>query len=133
MCTGCRGGSRGPHGLGPYTPMGIVNAEVLVVENVPLDEFVDAVVVGNCTVVDVRDRTEFTSGHVPGAVHIPLHVIPLRYSEFSSARELYVICETGARAFQAAQFLAMKGIDASNVEGGMVAWRGAGLAVVKGE
>jgi rhodanese-related sulfurtransferase len=113
--------------------MGMVEAEVLVVENVSLEDFVDAVVVGDCTVVDVRDRVEFTSGHVPGAIHVPLHVVPLRYSEFASARELYVICETGARAFQAAQFLAMKGIDASNVEGGMVAWRTAGLAVAKGE
>jgi rhodanese-related sulfurtransferase len=104
-----------------------------VVEDVPLDEFVDAVVVGNCTVVDVRDPAEFTSGHVPGALHVPLHVVPLRYPEFASAGELFLICETGARAFQAAQFLAMKGIEASNVEGGMVAWRSAGLAVVKGE
>jgi rhodanese-related sulfurtransferase len=113
--------------------MGIVPTEVLVVENIALDDFVDAVVVGNCTVVDVRDRAEFTSGHVPRSVHVPLHVVPLRYTEFSSAPELYLICETGARAFQAAQFLATKGVDATNVEGGMVAWRAAGLAVVKGE
>jgi rhodanese-related sulfurtransferase len=112
--------------------MGMLISEALMVEDVTLADFVDAVVVGHCTVVDVRDRVEFTGGHVPRAVHVPLHVVPLRYTEFPADRELYVICETGARAFQAAQFLDGKGITASNVEGGMVAWRASGLAVVKG-
>lgn len=103
------------------------------VDTVTLPEFVDAVVAGGASIVDVRERSEFVSGHVPGAVHIPLHLVPLRESEIRSGATTFVICETGARAYQAASYLERRGIAVRNVEGGMVAWRAAGLAFVRGE
>jgi rhodanese-related sulfurtransferase len=104
-----------------------------VVVNVGLADFVEAVAAGDCTVIDVREHAEYLSGHVPGALFIPLHVIPLRESEIASGSHTFVICESGARASQAATFLDRKGIEVRNVEGGMVAWRAAGLAMVRGE
>ena len=50
------------------------------------------------TVIDVRTIEEYTAGHVPGAVFMPLHVVPLRLSEFSRRSPVYVVCESGARA-----------------------------------
>ena len=103
------------------------------VENVSLNDFVEAVAAGGCSVVDVRERAEYISGHVPGAEHIPLHIVPLRVSDIPSGERSFVICESGARAWQAATFLESRGVSVRNVEGGMAAWRSAALAFVRGE
>ena len=81
------------------------------------------------TVIDVRTIEEFTAGHVPGAVFMPLHVVPLRLSEFSRRSPVYVVCESGARASQACQYLDQHGYQAVNLHGGMSAWRSAGLPI----
>jgi len=98
---------------------------------VAIPEFVEAVASG-AYVLDVREAAEFATGHVPGAVSMPLALIPLRDNEIPSARSVYVVCETGGRSAQAAMFLARKGVEVVNVLGGMTAWRSAGLPMVKG-
>ena len=35
----------------------------------------------NVSVIDVREHDEYVSGHIPGAVHIPLSTIPVRQNE----------------------------------------------------
>ncbi len=82
-------------------------------------------------VVDVRERYEFDDGHVPGAVHIPLSIIPLRMDELMKEEPVWVICESGNRSFQAADYLTRHGYPAINVEGGTSAWRASGLPVEK--
>ena len=77
-------------------------------------------------VIDVRNADEFTSGHVPGARLIPLPTVPLRTSDFDHGDVHYIICESGARSFQASQYLTQQGFDVRNVEGGMSAWRAQG-------
>ncbi|MBZ5733189.1 MBL fold metallo-hydrolase [Nocardioides sp. TRM66260-LWL] len=54
--------------------------------------------------VDVRDRAEFDAGHLPGAVHLPLHEIETRAHELP-AGELWVHCRTGQRAGVASSLL----------------------------
>ena len=39
-------------------------------------------------VIDVRELHEFDSGHVPGAVHIPMSVIPVRMNEIKKDEEI---------------------------------------------
>lgn len=84
------------------------------------------------TVLDVRSPEEYAGGHVDGAVLIPLHVVPLRTSELRRSETYYVVCESGARSAQATQFLLAQGYDARSVQGGMSAWRSAGLPVASG-
>jgi len=98
---------------------------------IAIPEFVEAVAAG-AYVLDVREAAEFAAGHVPGAVSMPMALIPVRDNEMPSARMVYVVCETGGRSAQAAMFLARKGVDVVNVSGGMAAWRLAGLPTVKG-
>lgn len=81
------------------------------------------------TVIDVRTIEEYTAGHVPGALFMPLHVVPLRLSEFSRRSPVYVVCESGARASQACQYLDQHGYQAVNLHDGMSAWRSAGLPI----
>ena len=35
----------------------------------------------NVSIVDVREMDEYVDGHVPGAKHIPLSMIPVRNNE----------------------------------------------------
>ena len=83
---------------------------------------------GGAAVVDVREPYEYASGHVPGAINIPLATGPVRVHDLPRG-DVYVICESGARSWQVANFLAQRGVGVTNVEGGTGAWRSSGLPV----
>ena len=84
--------------------------------------------------LDVREDFEWAAGHAPDAVHIPLGQLPARLHEIPQHRHVLVICRSGNRSARAAAFLAGPSAphvaDVANVEGGMVAWAGAGFPVV---
>ncbi|HEY0949880.1 rhodanese-like domain-containing protein [Nocardioides sp.] len=80
-------------------------------------------------VLDVRDPAEWQHGHVEGAVHIPLSLLPLRHTELPSAQML-VVCRVGGRSAQAVAWLQRQGRDAVNLSGGLVEWEAAGRALV---
>jgi rhodanese-related sulfurtransferase len=77
--------------------------------------------------LDVREQDEWDAGHVPGAMHIPLGELGMRYTELGRDRPLYVICRSGNRSYYAAQALCGAGWDARNVSDGMMGWQAAGL------
>ena len=82
------------------------------------------------TLLDVREQDEWDSGHAPGAVHIPLSDLPARYGELDADSKILVMCHSGARSARATQWLNdAVGFEATNVDGGIVAWAGAGLPV----
>ncbi|MEZ5142795.1 MAG: rhodanese-like domain-containing protein [Acidimicrobiales bacterium] len=83
-------------------------------------------------VLDVRQPEEYTGGHVPGAVLVPLAEVPDRVAELPTDAPVLIICRTGARSHRAAQYLRPLGIDAINVRGGTMAWMQAGHGVVTG-
>lgn len=83
-------------------------------------------------VVDVREPDEYESGHVRGAVHVPLATVPERLAELSGLGTVYVICHSGGRSANACEFLSRQGIDAVNVVGGTMAWVMGGRPVVTG-
>lgn len=78
-------------------------------------------------IVDVRERYEFEGGHIPGVDHIAMALVPLRVDEFRGKGDVWVVCESGNRSWQVADYLSRHGVDAYNVNGGMAAWRAAGL------
>jgi len=102
------------------------------VEHVTVAELVDRVIDGSGAVIDVREFPEFVAGHIPGALNVPLHLIPLRQADIPTDGSAFVICESGARSWQAAAFLERQGIPVWNVQGGMAAWRSSGLATATG-
>lgn len=82
------------------------------------------------TVVDVREQHEFASGHVPGAVNIPLTEFVDRVTEVTSLPgEVYLICESGGRSAQVTAWLGQQGYEVSNVSGGTGAWKASGYPV----
>lgn len=78
--------------------------------------------------IDVRERDEYASGHVPGAVNIPMSEIGSRLDELP-AEAFDVICQAGGRSARVVQALEERGYDATNVEGGTGEWIAAGRAV----
>ena len=77
--------------------------------------------------LDVREDYEFTEGHAPGALHIPVEEIPTRFEdELDPDEDYYVICRTGGRAVQITQWLTGQGYSAVFVGDGMDGWREAG-------
>ena len=80
-------------------------------------------------VLDVRNRSEWNEGHIPGAVHIPLAELVARVHELRThvGRPIAVHCQGGSRSAVAASVLQAEGFtDVSNVEGGYAAWARAG-------
>jgi hydroxyacylglutathione hydrolase len=83
-------------------------------------------------VLDVRTNSEWSNGHIDGAVHIHGGLLKDRYREIPQDRPIAVICGTGYRGSIAASFLKSHGYqEVGNVAGGMSAWTGAGLPVAK--
>jgi hydroxyacylglutathione hydrolase len=74
---------------------------------------------GGATVVDVRSSTEWSEGHIPGAVNIPLAQLTSRLSELRGRQPIVTYCQSGARSTVAASVLSAAGIaEVSNADGG---------------
>lgn len=86
---------------------------------------------GGFRLIDVRTDGEVASGRIPQGEHIPLHLLPLRLNELDKHATTVFYCQMGGRSAQAASFAASNGLaDVYNVQGGMAAWRQAGLPTV---
>lgn len=81
--------------------------------------------------LDVRENEEWEHGHAPGAIHIPMAEVPSRIGEIDTEAELYVVCKAGGRSLRVVEYLAQIGYEATNVDGGMLAWQAAGRPVVR--
>ena len=89
---------------------------------------------GECQVIDVREFSEFNSERIADAQLMPLSNFEKHADEIDHTNPVYLMCRSGNRAKNAAEKLASKGFtDIHVIEGGMVAWAGANLPVVKGE
>ncbi len=83
------------------------------------------------TVLDVRDRTEWAGGHIPGALNASAGDLAQgAAAPCNGTGKVAVICGTGFRSAVASSLLQQRGQhDVVNVTGGMDAWRQAGLPV----
>ncbi|MFJ8114006.1 rhodanese-like domain-containing protein [Streptomyces sp. NPDC096132] len=77
------------------------------------------------TVIDVRTPAEYASGHLPGALNIPLDHVRRALPEIRHAAErgdVLVVCASGARSENACKLLAEQGITTATLAGGTGAW-----------
>ena len=74
-------------------------------------------------VVDVRAPDEWSTGHLPRALHIPLAALPDRLDEIDATSPVVVHCKGGGRSAIAASFLEARGFtQVANLAGGFDAW-----------
>ena len=79
--------------------------------------------------VDVRYDKEWQAGHIEGAVHIPEDDLEDRLDELDRNRPVVTVCRAGTRSDDAAEWLRGQGLDAQSLDGGMLAWKWAGLPI----
>jgi rhodanese-related sulfurtransferase len=77
--------------------------------------------------VDIRERPEWRSGVVTGALRIPLHELSRRIGELPREKTVAFLCRSGHRSLLAARQARRGGIDVVSISGGMLAWSDAGL------
>ena len=85
-------------------------------------------------VVDVRTPEEFSQGHIPNAINVPLSEIIDNPAILGSSKEKSIVlyCRSGYRAGKAAEALQKNGFqNLRHLEGDMQGWLKAGLAVEK--
>jgi rhodanese-related sulfurtransferase len=86
----------------------------------------------NLALVDVRSDNEVAYGVIEGALHLPLHLLPIKADELDREVRTVFYCRSGARSAQACAFMAAKGHDnVYNLQGGIMAWMQSGLALAK--
>jgi rhodanese-related sulfurtransferase len=74
-------------------------------------------------VLDVREGWEVQLASIPGVLHIPMKEVPARLAELDPNEEIVVMCKSGGRSMQVAQFLERNGFrSVANLTGGILAW-----------
>lgn len=86
----------------------------------------------DCRLIDVREFAEYAGGRIVGSTLVPLASLESGAAGLDRTRELVLICRAGRRSREAAKRLGAMGFGKLTVlEGGLDAWKGAGLAVEK--
>jgi rhodanese-related sulfurtransferase len=87
---------------------------------------------GAVRVLDVREDSEFRSGHLPGAIHVPVKRLPDRIAKLQHDKPYAVICESGSRSRGATNYLLDQGFEGTvSVRGGTGAWARSGRPIVR--
>jgi len=73
-------------------------------------------------VLDVRRKTEFDAGHLPGATNIAHTRLMGRMDETPKGGTLLINCRSGVRSARASAYLQRAGFDVINLKGGFLAW-----------
>ena len=87
---------------------------------------------GAVQVLDVRERSEWDGGHIPGALHVPYHDLHELPEGIDAATPLAVICASGQRAAVAASLAQRHGAEDvwHVVDGGVGTWERSGFELV---
>ena len=93
------------------------------VKNIDATELQNMQRSGPLVLVDVRTAPEVAQGMIPGAKHVPLHLLPERIGELDPAATTVIYCQSGGRSAQACAWLEGRGFGAvMNLQGGIIGW-----------
>jgi len=86
---------------------------------------------GKARLIDVRETSELAAdGFIEGAEHVPLGRVAEAARRWNKDDELVIVCRSGGRSAAAASALCAMGFHrVSNMAGGMLAYKAAGLPV----
>jgi rhodanese-related sulfurtransferase len=87
----------------------------------------DLLAARSVVVVDVGQHAEWETGHIQGAIHIPLTQLSSRLHQLPRDKTIVTVCRSGHRSALAARTLTRAGHDVFNLRGGVNAWARAGL------
>jgi rhodanese-related sulfurtransferase len=83
----------------------------------------DAIMEGRCVLLDVREKKEYDTGHIPMAISKPLSQMELWIDDLDKNVALIAYCRIGRRSHHAAKRLIHHGYPVVySLEGGINAW-----------
>ena len=85
-------------------------------------------------VLDVRESSEYSSGHIRDSIHIPMSGLVKRLNELDKHKNkpILTVCRSGSRSNSACRTLNKQGFEnVSNLSGGIMGWSNANLPVTK--
>ena len=90
---------------------------------------------GEVVVLDVRPEEEYTGGHIPGAVSIPLESLAERLAELPPDAEVVAYCRGAycVMSYDAVRLLNANGRKARRLSDGMIEWRLSDLPIAAGQ
>jgi len=102
-------------------------------EPIPATELLERAKKGLVTVLDVRPAEEYASGHIPGAINVPVGKLESFLSRLPKRKEIVAYCRGPycLMSFEAVEKLRKHGLRARRLENGLPEWRAAGLPVVQ--
>ncbi len=106
-------------------------AENAQLDAVDADDLREKVRKGEVTLLDVRPEEEYASGHIPGALSVPLPALARRLSDLPRRREVVAYCRGPycVLAIEAVKVLRARGFKAIRLEDGVLDWAAHGLKV----
>lgn len=111
-----------------------INRRLSGIKDIGVMEAVQLINHKDAVVLDVREESEYHSGHVAHSRHIPLGTLGKRHAELEKfkGRPLIVICRSGARSGTACGILRKSGFEqVYNLSGGVGAWQQENLPLEK--
>jgi rhodanese-related sulfurtransferase len=104
-------------------------------EQLSRDELEAKLARGKQLLVDVRPTLEYESGHLPGAISIPIEQLAKRLTTLPKDRRIVVYCRGAYCQFadRAVSILRRKGFDAVRLEGGWPEWSAEGRPTTKAQ
>lgn len=100
-----------------YEREGVEQINVEELKNILKDES-DATIV-----IDVREPSEYTEGHIPGVPLLPMREVPELIDEIDKEKHYILVCRSGNRSQHTALYFKDHGIQhVKNFAGGMLAW-----------
>ena len=120
--------------MDPRSSRGIHRKEKMINEITPQDALI-MIEEGKAILIDVREPDEFMESHIPYAISIPMSVIDgvFHHLSFPEDKTLIFQCKSGGRSGRVCGYVdVIPDIKnpVLNLQGGITAWKEAGLTVV---
>jgi SulP family sulfate permease len=97
---------------------------------VSAERFQELLDLHDALLIDLREPSEYEHGHLPGAVNLPLRLLPEQGPDLARDRPLLLVDRSGRRSSRAFYMLGDMGFeDLWGLSGGILAWRAEGLPV----
>ncbi len=114
------GSAKDPVNMAGFVAAGLVRGDH---PQLDVDEFLAPPAAERGFLLDVRTPEEFSAGHIPGAVNIPVDELRARLAELPRERPIAAYCQVGQRGYLATRILLQHGFSAANLGGGYKTYR----------
>lgn len=84
----------------------------------------DSYVGSSAVIIDLRSRSQYSQGHISGAMNIPFDELDRNIRRLPKDRTLVLYCQHGSQSLMACRQLAGMGFTTASVNGGLGYYRG---------